>query len=148
MINLHAIDQHRDWAWERSMGMVGDHLMGCFTYPSVTDRKRLRAVVSNDAGWDHVSISRRDRCPNWDEMEQTKRLFFEPDETAMQLHVPETDHVNNHPYCLHLWRPHDTPIPRPPAVLVGVAGITPDDLRRMSHTDRMAMRFAASRELK
>jgi hypothetical protein len=75
-----------------------------------------------------------------------KRLFFRDDETAMQLHVPASDHVNQHPYCLHLWRPQADEeiaaeraeweragepwpygdlrspggIPRPPAVFVGV----------------------------
>jgi hypothetical protein len=52
-------------------------------------------------------------------MEQIKRLFFHAHETAMQLHVPACDHVNHHPYCLHLWRPQDAEIPRPPAAFVG-----------------------------
>jgi hypothetical protein len=69
--------------------------------------------------WDHVSVSTATRCPTWEEMEFIKRLFFERDETAMQLHVPARDHINNHPYCLHLWRPLDQPIPRPPAIMVG-----------------------------
>jgi hypothetical protein len=48
-----------------------------------------------------------------------KRLFFREDETAMQLHVPATDHINCHPHCLHLWRPTEVEIPRPPAIMVG-----------------------------
>lgn len=56
---------------------------------------------------------------------QIKELFFLDGETAMQLHPPEADYVNNHPYCLHLWRPHSETIPRPPSILVGIksAGI-------------------------
>ena len=77
-------------------------------------------VASFGAGWDHVSVSRKNRVPNWAEMEHVKRLFFEDDETAVQFHVPPSDHVNMHPYVLHLWRPQDVEIPRPPAVLVGV----------------------------
>lgn len=65
----------------------------------------LRIIASNGAGWDHVSVSLPDRCPTWDDMEYVRKLFFKPDETVMQLHVPESDHINNHPYCLHLWRP-------------------------------------------
>jgi hypothetical protein len=53
-------------------------------------------------------------------MEQVKRLFFRDDETAMQLHVPPSDYVNAHPYTLHLWRPLDQEIPRPPSVMVGI----------------------------
>ena len=52
-------------------------------------------------------------------MEQVKRLFFRDDETAMQLHVQPADHINCHPHCLHLWRPHGVEIPRPPAFMVG-----------------------------
>lgn len=68
----------------------------------------LRIIVSNGMGWDHVSVSRHDRCPTWDEMEAVKRWFLKPAETAMQLHVPESDHINKHPHCLHLWRPQTT----------------------------------------
>jgi hypothetical protein len=61
------------------------------------------------------------RCPTWEELEHVKRLFFEPHECAMQLHVPPADHVNNHEFCLHIWRPLDVDIPRPPSVMVGAA---------------------------
>jgi hypothetical protein len=43
--------------------------------------------------WDHASVSTATRCPTWEEMEFVKRLFFERDETAMQLHVPPREHV-------------------------------------------------------
>lgn len=67
----------------------------------------LRVIWSQNNGWDHVSVSLPDRCPTWDEMELVKRTFFADDEYAMQLHVPPSEHVNIHPYCLHLWRPND-----------------------------------------
>ena len=82
------------------------------------DGALLLVIASNDAGWDHVSVSRRNRCPNWTEMEHVAGLFFRDDEVAMQLHLPRTDHINVHPHCLHWWRPHDQPIPRPPAIFV------------------------------
>jgi hypothetical protein len=69
--------------------------------------------------WDHLSVSTPTRCPTWEEMEFLKRLFFERDECAMQLHVPPRDHVDNHPFCLHIWRPLDVEIPRPPSIMVG-----------------------------
>lgn len=78
----------------------------------------LAVIASWEGGWDHVSVSRRDRTPTWGEMETIKRLFFADDETAMQLHVPVSDHINNHPYCLHLWRPHGETIPMPPKWMV------------------------------
>lgn len=82
---------------------------------------RLTVIASDGLGWDHVSVSLRHRCPTWDEMEHVRKLFFRDDETVMQLHVPESDHVNNHRFCLHMWRPNDgREIPRPESILVGV----------------------------
>jgi hypothetical protein len=78
----------------------------------------LRVVASNGMGWDHVSVSRIDRIPTWEEMEFVKRLFFEDNEIAMQLHVPASDHINIHPYCLHLWRPQNKEIPMPHRIQV------------------------------
>lgn len=80
--------------------------------------KGMLIIASWDSGWDHVSVSLPDRCPTWEEMERVKRAFFRSDETAMQLHVPPSDHKNLHPYCLHIWRPHHADIPRPPSWMV------------------------------
>jgi hypothetical protein len=81
--------------------------------------RTFTVIVSDTEGWDHVSISLRDRCPTWSEMCHFKDLFFDHDEPAMQLHPPKSEHVNFHRYCLHLWRSQGTPIPSPPAYLVG-----------------------------
>ena len=81
----------------------------------------LRVIASVGMGWEHVSVSTETRTPSWEEMEYVKRAFWEPYETVMQLHVPEAEHVNCHPFCLHLWRPLWTEgkIPRPPNFMVG-----------------------------
>ena len=80
----------------------------------------------NDSGlpgepWEHVSVSIQGklRCPTWEDMELIRKLFWGPDETVMQLHVPDSDHISYHDYCLHMWRPKHAEIPRPPAVCVG-----------------------------
>lgn len=91
----------------------------------------IRILATVGEGWDHVSVSLARRCPTWEELELIKRRFFEDHETAMQLHVPPADHVNNNEYCLHLWRPLEGEIPRPPAVLVGLPGRTPDEVEAM-----------------
>ena len=80
---------------------------------------RITVIASNGAGWDHVSVSIRNRCPTWEEMEFVRGLFFRDDETVMQLSVPRSAHISLHPFCLHLWRPQDGEIPRPPDELVG-----------------------------
>lgn len=121
MRNLHRLDAYRETGPDiiRLWGFVGDETCGMFHVPSPIDRAPIRVIASSGEGWDHVSVSRQTRCPNWPEMEHIKRLFFKDDETAMQLHVPPSDHINCHPFCLHLWRPHGVEIPRPPAYMVG-----------------------------
>lgn len=79
---------------------------------------KLTIIASSSEGWEHISVSTPVRCPTWSEMEHVKRMFFEDHEVAMQLHVPPTDHISCHPFCLHLWRPIGVEIPRPPAFMV------------------------------
>lgn len=83
----------------------------------------LRCMVSDGEGWEHVSVSLRHRCPDWDEMCYVKSLFWDAEETVMQLHPPQSEWVNNHSYCLHLWKPTTSAIPRPPQILVGIPGL-------------------------
>lgn len=100
-------------------GWYGDKGSGVFDIPSAATGVTLQCVASSGEGWDHVSVSLSHRTPNWREMELVKRAFFQPDETAMQLHVPLADHINLAATCLHLWRPNDgREIPRPPGELV------------------------------
>ena len=69
-------------------GFEGDETCGAFSVPSPVDRQPLVILASSAGGWDHVSVSRKNRCPNWAEMEHVARLFFRTDETAVQFHVP------------------------------------------------------------
>ena len=55
-------------------------------------------------GWEHVSVSCKNRCPNWPEMCFVKSLFWSSEETVIQFHPPESEYVNNHSYCLHMFR--------------------------------------------
>lgn len=79
--------------------------------------------------WEHVSVSvhRRkgkrgliplDRTPTWSEMCVVKNLFWGPEETVIQFHPPESEYVNTHPHCLHLWKPPYA-VPTPPSILIG-----------------------------
>ena len=119
-------------------------IIGTFRIPHRPTNASLLVIASAAEGWDHVSVSLPNRCPNWPEMCRVKALFFRDDETAMQLHVPASDHVNNHPHCLDLWRPHSAAIPRPPDALVGVKDLAPDEVRTMSTAQRMAVRQSAA----
>lgn len=130
MRNLYEIDQYRQKTARirAHFGGYGDETCGVFAIPSPIDGGELYIIASAGAGWDHVSVSRKNRCPNWPEMSRVKAFFFHDHETVMQLHVPSSDHVNDHPNCLHLWRPHNVEIPRPPKWTVG--GCSLEEARR------------------
>jgi len=122
MKDLRLLDRHRllTPAVLALYGTFGDGTCGAFQIPSPIDDSPMLVIASVGEGWDHVSVSRRTRCPNWVEMSAVKRLFFLPGETAMELHVPESEHINHMETCLHLWRPNDgRQIPMPPAAMVG-----------------------------
>lgn len=121
MRNLNYLDAERvrSDAVRLWYGGWGDHENGVFEVPSPIDGQLLHVIASSGEGWEHVSVSRPKRPPNWAEMCRVKELFFEDDETVVQYHVPPEDHVNCHPYCLHLWRPLDAELPRPPSIMVG-----------------------------
>jgi len=78
-------------------------------------------IIANGAevgeDWEHVSPS------NWQEMCWVKDMFWEPEEVVMQLHPAASTYVNNHPYCLHMWRPVNAEIPLPPSITVGRKGV-------------------------
>lgn len=101
-------------------GTFGDSGNGCFKV--FVHGKSFFVVASNGGGWEHVSVSpgspNRKKCPTWDEMCEIKNMFFDPEETVVQYHPAESDYVNNHPYCLHLWRPLLYDLPKPPKVFV------------------------------
>lgn len=98
---------------------------GMFEIPGPDRRAILRVVASEGVpevqGYDfeHVSVSLPVRCPTWEEMDFIKRLFWDDQECVMQLHVPRSRHVNEHQYCLHLWRPLNAEIPMPAIGTVG-----------------------------
>jgi hypothetical protein len=102
----------------RDYGTYGDDTCGLFAFPSPLPWRRLSVIAASGLGWDHVSVSNPFSAPTWQEMDFVKRLFFRPEEVVMQLHVAEAEHINHHPNCLHLWRPHFEAVPLPPAEMV------------------------------
>ena len=96
---------------------------GAFQMPGPCGEELKIIASPGDANegipWEHVSVSTRRRCPFWKEMCFVKDLFWDEEEAVMQLHPPKSTWINNHPYCLHLWRPLDGKIPTPPQIAVG-----------------------------
>lgn len=68
----------------------------------------LQIIVSKDntAKWGellHVSVSRPDKYPSWDEIVQVKLHFFGDMKDSMMLIPKRTNYVNVHKNCFHLW---------------------------------------------
>lgn len=96
------------------VGPPGDHKNGAFAF-----RDGLFVICSDGEGWEHVSVSRKSRTPSYEDMTRIKGMFWHEDDCVMQLFVPVADHVNYHEHCLHMWRPLNAEIPRPPSIMVG-----------------------------
>ena len=96
---------------------------GLFFIPTLkgpTPLKVLCAPMDLDNEWQHVSVSLPKRCPTWAEMAKVKKLFWGADETVVQFHPKRSEYINNHPYCLHLWKHRDGEHKLPPTLLVGI----------------------------
>lgn len=97
---------------------MGDKENGVFDLKLPGSRLTFTVIASNGGGWEHVSVSTEERIPRWHEMQNIKDLFFKNEEAVMQLHPPKSMYENNHPYCLHLWRPLNQDIPLPDMSMV------------------------------
>ncbi len=84
--------------------------------------KVFKVIASDGMDWEHVSVSRPDRCPTWEEMCAIKDMFWGEDDVVVQYHPRKADYVNAHPFCLHLWRPTKLEVPTPPPIMVGPLG--------------------------
>lgn len=105
---------------DRSWGGYGAfHLMG----PCGIHLRLIAGGYDDDddiaQGWEHVSVSTNRRPPNWQEMCWVKDLFWTDEECVVQYHPPRSVYVNDHPYCLHLWRHKSAAFPMPPTCAVG-----------------------------
>lgn len=122
MRNLNNLDKYRltGPGIIKMYGSAGNSENGAFLIKSPIDGADMYVVAAIGDGWEHVSVSRKNRCPNWPEMAHVKAVFFNEDETTMQLHVPDVDHINIMNHCLHIWKPVDQEIPMPPSYMVGI----------------------------
>lgn len=111
-----------EWASDLAI----DGLNGAGFIPVRSSRAPLKFIASDGTDmpgewrWEHVSVSLPNRCPTWEEMCFVKSLFWDDEDAVMQLHPPRSTWVNNHSFCLHLWRPVGAAIPLPPEFMVGI----------------------------
>lgn len=90
------------------------------TFYDKKSRCYLNFIMSWGAGWEHCSVSMPTRCPSWEQMCSIKELFWNDDECCVEYHPAKDDYVNNHPYCLHIWKPIKEDLPKPPSIMVGI----------------------------
>jgi hypothetical protein len=88
-------------------------------YRKKTTKTMLFVVVSDQCGWDHVSISTAHRCPTYNEMKYIKDLFWDGEETVVQFFPKKSQYVNKCPFCLHLWKKQGADYDLPPQEFVG-----------------------------
>ncbi len=100
---------------------------GAFMIPNKGNKNKAHMCVvaspmDNDVSeeWQHVSVSYPHRCPTWDEMCFVKDLFWSENDLVVQFHPVKKDYINNHKFCLHLWRNHVRDIPTPHWSKVGM----------------------------
>lgn len=96
-----------------------DGIKGIIAMPN---RWQGSIIVSNGAGWEHVSVSpmKKHIIPSWEDMCFIKSLFWNEDEAVIQIHPAKSDYVNNIPNCLYLWRCSYKEMVLPPKILVGI----------------------------
>jgi len=64
----------------------------------------LSAALEQDKRrWLHISVSKREALPSWEDLKEVKSLFIGDDRTAIQVFPPKAQWVNIHPNTLHLW---------------------------------------------
>ena len=73
----------------------------------------IASLDTDDKGitWEYVSVSLPKRPPTWDELKFIKMLLWEPEDEVMQFFPPQSEYVNAHKNCLHLWRPTHCKLP-------------------------------------
>ncbi len=83
---------------------IEQKLDGC----SFVSTDRLFVIFSIDKEldnkyWLHVSFSRKNRIPDYDDIIRIKKHFIGENKKAIMIFPEKENHVNLHPYCLHLW---------------------------------------------
>ena len=61
--------------------------------------------------WLHLSVSRKSRIPNYEDITRVKRDFIGEDRKAITVLPEKKYHVNLHENCLHLFYSADNPLP-------------------------------------
>lgn len=86
-----------------------DSYIKAWTYKGI----RVLASVSLYDGveWLHISFSRQNRIPSYDEIQLVRDNFIGTDKKSIMVFPSEDHYVNIHKHCLHLWYSPSNPVP-------------------------------------
>lgn len=73
-----------------------------------THRSGLMVICTTDKEkdgneWLHVSFSYKNKLPSYKDMKIVKKIFIGSKNKAIQVFPSDAEHVNDCPYCLHLF---------------------------------------------
>lgn len=86
---------------------------------SIKQSDKALVSLTNMFGWEHLSVSFKNKIPSWECMQEMKELCFKDDEECFQIHPKADNYVNNNQYTLHIWRPTEGMKQIPPSIFVG-----------------------------
>lgn len=130
-----------DWAFlnkhriRRGQFASGDEFgfNGAFTFALPGEARKIMVIASDTHGFQHVSVSfgQNHKTPSWEIMCAVKDLFWDSEDTVVQLHPPKSKWISNHPGALHLWRCTDgREQPMPPEWMVGIPGVESKEIEK------------------
>lgn len=61
------------------------------------------SVEADGKPWLHLSLSHPKRMPTYDDLVYLKKHWAGEDRKCIMVMPPKSEHVNIHPFCLHLW---------------------------------------------
>lgn len=69
---------------------------------------QLKVIISGDVEedgnrWIHLSMSRPNRIPHWNDIKRVKSDFLGDETPAIQVFPPKDEWINHHEFVLHLW---------------------------------------------
>lgn len=93
-----------------------------FWYDDPVTGKRYNCRLHNHDGWEHLSVSGKNKVPSYEIMCKLKDICFKDEETCVEYHPAKSEYVNNAEYTLHIWKPKGHDIEHPNSILVGLPG--------------------------
>ena len=96
--------------WQKLPRTDAERLLGWDTNTETFRLGGMVVVASDDdqydetgENWRHVSFSRKDALPTWEDMCRVRADFFPPEALVVQVFPPVKEYRNLHPHCLHFW---------------------------------------------